>query len=85
LGVRNGDRGKTIMWQYLIVMCLITDFNGFPVNKCYSNVEATIYDTETSCKVAAKAADWRLYMETREKNVGLPLIKTACSKTKEGT
>jgi len=48
-------------------------------------MEATTYDTETSCKFAAKAADWRLYMETREKNVGLPLIKTACSKTKEGT
>jgi len=73
------------MWQYLIVVCFVTDFSGFPVNKCYNTIEPTLYTTEKGCKVAAKEADVRLYYETRDKNIGLPVIKVACSKTKEGT
>ncbi len=72
------------MWEYWIAVCLVTNFSGEPVNKCYSKLGAEKYPREKICKAAAKAEDFRTYYTLRDAGFsGVPVIKTTCSEVTE--
>ena len=48
--------GDKIMWEYIIITCMVTHFGGEPINKCFSSVSEKKYPDVQICKAAAKAA-----------------------------
>jgi len=76
--------GDDFMWEYLIVICMVTNFSGDPINKCYSKVSADKYPREKICEAAAKAEDYRMFYMLRDRNAeGMPLIRTFCNEAEE--
>jgi len=75
--------GDKIMWEYIIITCMVTHFGGEPVNKCFSSVSEKKYPDVQICKAAAKAEDFRIYYTMRGTDAGLPVIKTVCGEVKD--
>jgi len=67
------------VWKYLIVLCMANDFNGAPVNKCFSTFSVERYTTKEACVAQGKLKDMEVYLRMRELNEGLPIIKVVCS------
>ena len=72
------------MWKYLIVLCMATDFEGVPENKCFSTFSEERYTTKEACVAQGKLKDMEVYLRMRKLNEGLPVIKVVCSQ-EEGT
>ena len=78
-------KGGRKMWEYLLVLCMVTNFEGAPINKCFGNKSSVQYPSKDSCMAAAKAEDYRVYLTLRDKDQGLPIIKTACGRKDKET
>ncbi len=72
------------MWKYLIVLCMATDFEGVPENKCFSTFSVERFTTKARCEKQGKLKDMEVYLRMRKLNKGLPVIKVVCSQ-EEGT
>ncbi len=74
--------GYRVMWEYILITCMVTHFGGEPVNKCWLQVSEKKYPEVAICKAAAKAEDFRIYYSLRGTSAGLPVIKTVCGEVK---
>jgi hypothetical protein len=66
------------MWEYLMVLCIVTSFGGAPVNKCYQKISKEKYPKEEICKAAAQAEDYRAYYTLKDNVKGVIVIRTFC-------
>jgi hypothetical protein len=72
------------MWEYLMVLCIVTSFGGDPVNKCYKKMSKETFPREKICKAAAKAEDYRTFFTLKDNRVeGLYVIRTFCTEVEK--
>ena len=69
------------MFEWMIVFCLASDFQGRPVNQCFGLESAEKYLSEVECQmVMRQRTDWLMTDLTRNGDGRSPVVTGVCVK-----
>ena len=73
------------MFEWIIVFCLASDFQGRPVNQCFGMESAETYLSEVECQVVMRQrTDW-VMKELSQSSAGRsPVVTGVCGKADSG-
>lgn len=73
------------MFEWIIVFCLASDFQGRPVNQCFGMESAQTYLSKVECDVAMRQrTDWLMDELVKNERQYSPVVTGVCGKSDSG-
>jgi len=73
------------MFEWIIVFCLASDFQGRPVNQCFGMESAQTYLSKVECDVAMRQrTDWLMDELVKNERQYSPVVTGVCGEAEGG-
>ena len=73
------------MFEWIIVFCLASDFQGRPVNQCFGMESAETYLSKVECDVVMRQrTDWVMKELTQNSDGRAPVVTGICGESEGG-
>jgi len=73
------------MFEWIIVFCLASDFQGRPVNQCFGMESAKTYLSEIECQLEMRQrTDWLMDELVKNERQYSPVVTGVCGESEGG-
>jgi len=74
-----------VVFEWVIVFCLASDFQGRPVNQCFGMESAQTYLSKVECDVAMRQrTDWLMDELVKNERQYSPVVTGVCGESEGG-